>query len=311
MMFMRKKMTALVMSLAMMATLCAGCGDKKEETITTEATTTEASTEATTTETATVAEATASDSDSGEYLTGNEGIYEGEHFIVGMSVGYTNFEEYDATTGEPVGLDIDILNYMADDLGFTYEISDMKLPQVVAGLQAEQLDFSISGMYETEERTKVIDMSESYLTAKSAMLIRAEDADTIKSTADLNGKTVCCDVGEAYYESVLPTIEGATVVEFDDNASCIMAVLGGQADARIIDGGGAKNVCEEYEGQLTYFMLDDSMIPGIDGNHYSMGFVKGSPMKAVFDAEIEKMKKNGELKKIIDQWLGEGMYDFD
>ena len=27
MMFMRKKMTALVMSLAMMATLCAGCGD--------------------------------------------------------------------------------------------------------------------------------------------------------------------------------------------------------------------------------------------------------------------------------------------
>ena len=34
-------------------------------------------------------------------------------------------------------------------------------------------------------------------------------------------------------------------------------------------------------------------------------------MKAVFDAEIEKMKKNGELKKIIDQWLGEGMYDFD
>ena len=58
-----------------------------------------------------------------------------------MSVGYTNFEEYDATTGEPVGLDIDILNYMANDLGFTYEISDMKLPQVVAGLQAEQLEF--------------------------------------------------------------------------------------------------------------------------------------------------------------------------
>ena len=39
MMFMRKKMTALVMSLAMMATLFAGCGDKKEETTTTEATT--------------------------------------------------------------------------------------------------------------------------------------------------------------------------------------------------------------------------------------------------------------------------------
>ena len=61
MMFMRKKMTALVMSLAMMATLCAGCGDKKEETTTTEATTTEASTEATKTDTATVEEATASD----------------------------------------------------------------------------------------------------------------------------------------------------------------------------------------------------------------------------------------------------------
>lgn len=291
---MKKKIIALLAAMTLTATALAGCGSDGGET-TTEST-----------------EATSSEETSTEdvYATGNEGCYEGEHFVVGMSVGYPNFEEYDAATGEVVGLDIDILNYMSEDLGFTYEISDMKLPQIVAGLQAEQLDLSISGMYETEERTEVIDMSDSYLTAKSAMVIRKEDVDTITSTSDLNGKTVCCDVGEAYYESLLPTIEGAAVVEFDDNAACIQAVLGGQADARIIDGASAKEICAEYDG-LAYFMLDDSMLPGIDGNHYSMGFVKGSDMKEIFNAEIEKMKANGKLKEIISKWLGEDMYDFE
>lgn len=292
---MKKRIIALFAALTLTAAVLSGCGSEEDKT------TTEATTEASNTDKAEEKDA---------YATGNEGCFEGEHFVVGISVGYPNFEEYDAETGEAVGLDIDILNYMSEDLGFTYEISDMKLPQIVAGLQAEQLDLSISGMYETKERTEVIDMSESYLTAKSAMVIRKEDIDTITSTSDLNGKTVCCDVGEAYYESLLPTIEGATVVEFEDNAACIQAVLGGQADARIIDGASAKEICAEYE-DLAYFMLDDSMLPGIDGNHYSMGFVKGSGMKEIFDAEIEKMKANGKLKEIISKWLGEDMYDFD
>lgn len=291
---MKKKIIALLAAMTLTATALAGCGSDGGETTT-------ESTEAASSEEASTEDA---------YATGNEGRFEGEHFIVGMSVGYPNFEEYDVETGEAVGLDIDILNYMSEDLGFTYEISDMKLPQIVAGLQAGQLDLSISGMYETEERTEVIDMSESYLTAKSAMIIRKTDEDTITSTVDLNGKTTCCTVGEAYYESLLPTIEGAAVVEYDDNSAAVQAILGGQADAYIIDGATARDICEEYS-DLSYFMLDDSMLPGIDGNHYSMGFVKGSGMKEIFDAEIEKMKANGKLKEIISKWLGEDMYDFD
>ncbi len=297
---MKRRIISLLLASALVITAFAGCSKKSSNP----------GTAAPKDETTVPSAADSTTSEDDPYATGNEGMFEGQEFIVGMSVGYPNFEEYDVTTNEPVGLDLDILDYMAEDLGFTYTISDMKLPQIVAALQADQITLSISGMYETEERTAVIDMSESYLTAKSAMIIRKEDADVIKSTADLNGKTVCCDVGEAYYESVLPTIEGATVVEFDDNAACIQAVLGGQADARIIDGGSAQDICEEYD-ELAYFMLDETMIEGIDGNHYSMGFVKDSGMKEIFDAEIEKMKAYGKLKEIISNWLGEGMYDFD
>lgn len=290
---MKKKIIALFTALTLTAAVLTGCGSESSEG------------ENKTTEASSVKEE-AEDA----YKTGNEGCYEGEHFVVGMSVGYPNFEEYDVATGEVVGLDIDILNYMAEDLGFTYEISDMRLQQIVAGLQAGQLDLSISGMYETKERTEVIDMSGSYLTAKSALIIRKADAETITSTDDLNGKTACCTIGEAYYESLLPTIEGVSVVEYEDNSGAIQAILGGQADAYIIDGASARDICEEYS-ELSYFMLDDSMLPGIDGNHYSMGFVKDSGMKEIFDAEIEKMKANGKLKEIISKWLGEDMYDFD
>lgn len=293
---MKKKIIALIAALAMTTVAFTGCstsgGDTKTENNTT---------------------SSAKDDISKEddpYATGFEGVYEGKHFVVGISVNYPNFEELDIDSNEIVGLDIDILNYMSEDLGFTYEISDMKLPQIVAALQIGEVDLAISGMYETEERTEVIDMSDSYLTAKSAMLIRKDDADTIKSTDDLNGKTVCCNLGEVYYESVIRTIDGANVTEFDDTAASIQAVLGGQADARIIDGGSAKEIVEEYP-DLTYFMLDDSMIDGIDSNHYSMGFPKDSEMTEVFNAEIEKMKNNGKLKEIIEKWLGEGMYDFD
>lgn len=297
---MKKKIMALIATMAMTAMMFAGCGKGKDSTT---APTTAANNEPT------VAD---------EFATGNEGIFKGAVLQVGMSVGYPNFEEYDVASGKPVGLDLDILNYMANDLGFTYEIQDMKLPQVVAALQSNNLNLSISGMYETEARTEVIDMSKAYLTAKNAVLIREADKDKYKTLSDFAGNTLCCNIGEAYYESVLKSLEssiGSTTVEFEDTAASIAAVLGGQSDGRIVDAGSAKKVSSEYE-ELTYIMLDDSQYEGIDANHYSMGFVKDSIVpgstltyKEVFNAEIEKMKKNGELKKIISNWLGEDFYD--
>ena len=299
---MKKKVMALVATMALAAAMFAGCG-KGDDSQNVPGTVTE--------------EVKATNTPD-EFATGNEGIFKGAKLQVGMSVGYPNFEEYDVATGKPVGLDLDILDYMAADLGFTYEIQDMKLPQIVAALQSENLDLSISGMYETPARTEVIDMSIAYLTAKSAVLIREADKSKLRSLGDFSGKTLCCNIGEAYYESVLKALEtsiGSKTVEFEDTAASIAAVLGGQSDGRIVDAGSAKKISSEYE-ELTYFMLDDSQYDGIDANHYSMGFVKDSLVpntsltyKEVFNAEIEKMKKNGELKKIISKWLGEDFYD--
>lgn len=234
-------------------------------------------------------------------------LLDGRHLVVGMSLGYPNFEEevLDANGKLVVqGLDIDILDYMSEDLGFTYEISNMGLPECVAGLQSGMCDITISGMYETPERLKSIDMSQGYLTAKSGMLYRK--ADGFSSTADLNGKTVSCSNGESYYESILPTIEGATVSVLDNAGVSIQALINGLTDAVIIDGGTCEDIVGQYP-ELSYFMLTNDMIEGVESNHYSMGFPKGSDLTSIFNDEIDKMRDNGKLSEIITQWLGAGM----
>ncbi len=246
----------------------------------------------------------------GSTTTESSADVKGKHLIVGIAPGYVGFNEQvmaaDGTTTIQ-GIDADIIEYMSQDLGFTYEIEAIpELPTLLTKLQQGQVDVAITAMYETAERKKVIDMSQGYVTARTAVLFRATDG--FKDMTSLEGKTVSCCQGEAFFEGILGVIPNSSLLEFDRTAVGVQAIINKQTDAMMIDAAQCKMFVDQYP-DLSYFVCTNEMIPGIEDNHFSMGFTKGTGLVDIFDAEITKMKQDGTMKEIVEKWLGPGFAD--
>ncbi|KGK86321.1 transporter substrate-binding domain-containing protein [Clostridium sp. HMP27] len=271
-----KKVLKFILALTLCTVTLAGCGKKADS-------------------------APASAENSGKALSG-------KHLKVAMSANYKYFETVTVDSkGKEVyeGLDIDILNKMSEDLGFTYEIMNMPFSSLIGSLQAKQADFVISGMSYTEERAKSIDFSDKYATGKVGVLIKK--GSDIDSVADLNGKKVACSTG-TNYEDIIKKIKGAQLVTFDGQAAVTQELAMGRVDAAITGGTGAKKISSENEG-LSFFVINSKEVELGSLDTFNIGFPKGSELVPIFNKEIKKLKEDGTLKQIITKWLGEDYVD--
>lgn len=231
----------------------------------------------------------------------------GKSLKVAMSANYKYFETVtiDEKGQEKYeGLDIDILDKMSEDLGFTYEIINMPFASLIGSLQSNQADFVISGMSYTEERAQSVDFSDKYATAKVEVII--SEGSQISSLEDLKGKKIACSAG-TNYERIIKSIEGAELVTFDGQAPVTQELVMGRVDAAITGGTASKKVAEENEG-LDFFIMDTRDVD-IPLDTYNIAFPKGSELVSIFNDEIAKLEEEGTLKDLIIKWLGEAYID--
>lgn len=284
-----KKIIMMVMVLTLSLVVLAGCSSNKEVPETP------------------VAEQPAAEQPSNEAPATDALPLAGKHLKVAMSANYKYFETVtiDASGKEVYeGLDIDILDQMSKDLGFTYEIMNMPFASLIGSLQANQADFVISGMSYTDERAKSVDFSEKYATAKVGVIIPKDSQ--VKSIEDLKGKKVACSAG-TNYENIIKSIEGAELVTFDGQAAVTQELIMGRVDAAITGGTASKKVTEENEG-LSFFIMNTDDV-GIPLDTYNMAFPKGSELVSVFNTQIAKMNEEGTLNDLIIKWLGADYID--
>lgn len=229
----------------------------------------------------------------------------GKHLIIGTSAAFKNFETVaigDDGKETYEGLDIDLVAKMAEDMGFTYEFSNMQFSGLVGALQANRVDMVISGMSPTDERKEAVDFSDGYLTARQAFLVQKDSG--ITTEKDLEGKTVSCSTGTAY-EDLARSIPKAKVTTFDGQAAVLQELLNKRTDAMVTDGSLIQGFMEEHDNLYGFMLPKDSPLTMKDQTVYAMAFPKGSELVPLFNEEIETLKGNGELDKIVARWLGD------
>lgn len=144
---------------------------------------------------ATVAELTEAELEDWNYITAQS------KFIVGYTLfAPIAYEE----NNELIGFDIDLAKAVAEKLGLTVEFSLIEWNAKEALLEAKSIDCIWNGMTITEERLAAMEISLPYLNNAQVAVIRKDDADKYKTTADMSDAIVGAEAGSAGESTVLP-----------------------------------------------------------------------------------------------------------
>ena len=137
--------------------------------------------------------------------------------------------------GSYEGIDLDLIQAIADAEGFSVEIEPMDFSAIIPALTSGTIDAGMGCMTITEERKESVDFSDPYYEDGQALIV-SEDSD-INALEDMEGKVLAIKEGTmgALWGEDNKDKYGFSLSTFPDSASIAMAVRNGQADALIDD----------------------------------------------------------------------------
>lgn len=221
----------------------------------------------------------------------------GEKYIIATDTVFPPFE-FTNEEGNFVGIDVDIINAIAEDQGIEVEIQSLGFDAALLAVQSGQADGVIAGMSITDERKQTFDFSEPYFDADVTMAVAA--GSEIKSYEDLAGKTVAVKTatnGAAYAKSIADKY-GFTVVEFKDSPTMYQDVIAGNTAA-----------CFEDYPVMAYNIQQGAgleMPEGMTaaGTQYGFAVAKGQNAELLekFNAGLANIIENGKFQEIVDTY---------
>ena len=206
----------------------------------------------------------------------------------GVITVYTNAEfppfEY-MSDNKPVGVDMQIAQAIADEIGVKLEIKNVKFDTILSSVNSGKGSMGIAGISVTDERKQEVDFSIDYATSKQYIILQ-KDSEVAK-IEDLAGMKIGVQLGTTGDIIISEEINGT---EDEMNS--------GKVDAVVIDKLPAEIVASQYENfkaiELVY----------ADGSNteesYAVCVAKGNQeLLELVNKVIEKLNKDGT----IDQWI--------
>ena len=156
---------------------------------------------------------------------------------VGMDPSFPPFETLDGATEQPVGLDVDLANAIANRWGVRAEIVGVGFDELLDAVTAYRVDSAISALPVVEHRTREVAFSAPYVEAGIFLVALHEDG--FAKPEDLAGRRLAAEwgsAGDAQARALQRVLGGnltLTLRETPDLA--LQAVLDGEADAAAVD----------------------------------------------------------------------------
>ena len=198
------------------------------------------------------------------------------------------------------GIDVEILDKVAEINGWTLEKSFPGFDVAVNMVQSGQADAIMAGMTKTKEREQVFAMSDTYYDTK--VVIATNKANKVTSYDQLKGKTVGVKNGTAAQRFLQNNKDkyGYTIKTFDTGDLMYNSLSTGAVDA-VMDDQPVIEYAIKQGQDLSINMQGEavgSFAFGVkkDGSHENL--IKQ------FNTALAQMKKDGTLDQIIEKWTG-------
>ncbi|WP_136605293.1 amino acid ABC transporter substrate-binding protein/permease [Paenibacillus dokdonensis] len=223
----------------------------------------------------------------------------GKTYQIGTDVTFAPFEFQDAN-GNFVGIDMDLMEAIAKDQDFKFEIKPLGFNAAVQALESRQVDGVIAGMSITDERKQKFDFSEPYYKSGVVMAVR-EDQTKVKEYGDLKGKKVAVKTGtEGYtFAQSIASKYGFTIVPFDESVQMYDDVKTGNSIACFDDFPVLAYGVKQKNGLKIVTKMEE-------GGSYGFAVSKGQNKELLekFNAGLANLHANGEYERITDKYTG-------
>lgn len=223
----------------------------------------------------------------------------GDKYVIATDTAFPPFEFTDVDgDGQFKGIDVDIVDAIAQDQGFEYEFDSIGFDAALAAVQSGQADGVIAGMSITDERKETFDFSDPYYTADVTMAVAKGSG--ISSYEELAGKTVAVKTGTngADYAKSIADQYGFSIVEFKDSPTMYQDVIAGNTAA-----------CFEDYPVMAYNIKNGAGLEIPEGmtaagSDYGFAVKKGenAELLEAFQQGLANIKANGKYQEIIDKY---------
>jgi polar amino acid transport system substrate-binding protein len=214
---------------------------------------------------------------------------------VGLDASFPPFEYIDEE-GQIVGLDVDIAQAIATDLGVELALVNIGFDGLYDALLARRADLIISGLPYDPRWTEDVAYTINYFNAGQVLLIPA-DNQSIVSTEDLAGKTVAVEWGsQADMEGrrLEPLVEGITFLRRSTAEEAIAAVISGEASAAIVEAVSGVRASPRGLKVVTY-LTDEWYAAAVH--------IESQALLEAVNQSMMRLAENGEMAKMQAQWL--------
>jgi polar amino acid transport system substrate-binding protein len=215
---------------------------------------------------------------------------------VATDASWPPFEYVDEETKEIVGLDIELMQAIAEKGGFEVEFINVSWDPLLAGMAQCQYDASISAMTITEDRAQSFNFSQPYFAAGQVVTVRVDNTD-ITGKDTLVGKTVGAQIGTT---GAIETenMEGVTLKTYDDIGLAFQDLKNGQIDAVVAD----NPLALGYVGENP----DKHKTVGdvFTDEYYGIAVCKtNTELLAKIDAGLAAVQAEGLIEELTAKWI--------
>ena len=218
---------------------------------------------------------------------------------VAIENAYIPFNYVRLDNGKAEGWDYDALAAICKLLNCKPVYKEIGWDSMITAVSQGQFDLAADGITITDERAKVVDFSDGYITVDQRVMVGKDSpiasTDEFKTSDKLKLGT---QKGTTNYDEAVKMVGEARVVAFDTFGDAVQALINKDVDGVVIDDTAGVGYVGVNADKIK--LLPEKLV----GQQLGFVFPKGSELVKPFNAAIAAMKADGTLEALAKKWFG-------
>lgn len=203
--------------------------------------------------------------------------------------------EYLSEDNVIAGVDVEIAQAIADEIGVELEVVDMDFDGIIEAVKSGKGDLGVAGITANEERAQKVDFSINYVDTGLFIIVR-EDSD-IAEPADLNGKSVGVQMGTTSDTYCTEEAEGIVVARYKTTPDAVAELSNGKIDAVVCDEQPAREAVANTPGLV---IIETPLTT----EQYAIAIAKGNTeLTEVVNNVLTRLIEDGTVAALIEKHM--------